>query len=63
MKTSKFKASPGKKIKLSDYQTDYSGDIESKKDASKLLKTNIKKMAQLQDKLYAHDRYGLLIIF
>ena len=63
MKTSKFKVSPGKKVKLSDYQTDYSGDIESKKDAGKLLKANIKKMAELQDRLYAHDRYGLLIIF
>jgi PPK2 family polyphosphate:nucleotide phosphotransferase len=63
MKTSKFKVPPGKKVKLSDYQTDYSGDIESKKDASKLLKANIKKMAELQDRLYAHDRYGLLIIF
>jgi len=63
MDTSKFKVSPGKKVKLSDYQTDYSGDIESKKDAGKLLKANIKKMAELQDRLYAHDRYGLLIIF
>ncbi|MBT8352637.1 MAG: polyphosphate kinase 2 family protein [Deltaproteobacteria bacterium] len=63
MKTSKFKVSTKKKVKLSDYQTDYSGDIESKKDASTLLKTNILKMAQLQDRLYAHDRYGLLIIF
>jgi len=63
MKTSKFKVPPGKKVKLSDYQTDYIGDIESKKDASKLLKANTKKMAELQDRLYAHDRYGLLIIF
>ena len=63
METSKFKVYPRKKVKLSDYQTDYSGDIESKKDAGKLLKANIKKMAELQDRLYAHDRYGLLIIF
>jgi PPK2 family polyphosphate:nucleotide phosphotransferase len=63
METSKFKVSPGNKVKLSDYQTDYSGDIKSKKHAGKLLKVNIKKMAELQDRLYAHDRYGLLIIF
>lgn len=63
MKTSKFKVPPGKKVKLSDYRTDYIGDIESKKDASKLLKANTKKMAELQDRLYAHDRYGLLLIF
>ena len=63
METSMFKVVPGKKVKLSDYQTDYSGDITSKKDAGKLLKVNLKKMAELQDRLYAHDRYGLLIIF
>lgn len=62
MKISKFKVLPGKKVKLSNYQTDYSGDIESKKDAEKLLRANIKKMTELQDKLYAHDKYGLLII-
>ncbi len=43
MKTSTFKVPPEKKVKLSDYQTDYSEDSLSKKDASKLLKTNIKK--------------------
>jgi len=63
MKTSNFKIPPGKKIKVSDYQTDYTGDIESKKVAGTFLKANIKKMAELQDKLYAHDRYGILIIF
>jgi PPK2 family polyphosphate:nucleotide phosphotransferase len=63
MKTSKFKVPPGKKIKLSDYQTDCVADLESKKAAGKLLDENIRKMAELQDKLYAHDRYGLLIIF
>ena len=63
MKTSKFRILPGKQIKLSDYQTDFTGEIASKKLARSFLKANIKKMAELQDKLYAHDRYGLLIIF
>ncbi|CAB5109546.1 UDP-galactose-lipid carrier transferase (EC [Olavius algarvensis associated proteobacterium Delta 3] len=63
MKSSKFKVPQGKKVKLSDYRTDDTGDIESKKDASKLLKANTKKMAELQDRLYAHDRYGLLMVF
>jgi len=63
MKSSKFKVPQGKKVKLSDYRTDDTGDIESKKDASKLLKANTKRMAELQDRLYAHDRYGLLMVF
>ena len=63
MKTSRFKVPPGKKVNLSDYRTDFTEDIESKKDARKLLKANTKKMAELQDKFYAYDRYGLLLIF
>ena len=63
METLKFKVPPGKQIKLSEYRTDNTEGIESKKVAGSYLKTNIKKMTELQDKLYAHDRYGLLIIF
>jgi PPK2 family polyphosphate:nucleotide phosphotransferase len=63
MQTSKFKVLPGKRVKLSDYRTDYTGDIKSKKAARKLLIVNTKKMTELQDRLYAHDRYGLLLIF
>ena len=63
MDTSVFKISPGKKVTLTEHRTDFTGDISSKKAAGKLLKTNIERMAELQDVLYAHDRYGLLIIF
>lgn len=63
MQTSKFKVPPGKIVKLSDYRTDDTGDIESKRAARRLLKACTKKMTELQDRLYAHDRYGLLIIF
>lgn len=60
---SQFRAIPNKKFKLEEFSTNFSGEIESKKEAQKLLKINIKKMAELQDKLYAHNRYALLIIF
>ena len=63
METLKFKVPPEKKIKLSDYRTDNTEGMKSKEVAGRYLKTNIKKLAELQDKLYAHDRYGLLIIF
>ena len=60
---SRFRVLPNKKMKLKEFSTDFSGDIESKKEARTLLKSNIEKMAELQDKLYAHDKYALLIIF
>jgi PPK2 family polyphosphate:nucleotide phosphotransferase len=63
MDTSVFKVPPGKEVNLSEHRTDFTGDIPSKKAAGKLLKTNIERMAELQDVLYAHDRFGLLIIF
>lgn len=51
------------KVKLSDFSTKYEGDEFSKKDGEKELKKNRKKMAELQDKFYAHNKYSLLIIF
>lgn len=48
---------------LVDYKTNEKGDINSKKDAKKLLKDNVKRMAMLQSKLYAQDKHGILVIF
>lgn len=63
MNTKKFRATFKKKFALSDYPTDYTGKYKSKEEAEEELQANIKKMAELQDKLYAHDKYALLIIF
>src|SRR5687768_6783055 len=59
----KFQVKPGEKIKLSDYDTDYTGEELDKKEATKLLEDGREKLAEIQDKLYAHDRYRILIIF
>ncbi|HRI47560.1 MAG TPA: polyphosphate kinase 2 family protein [Ignavibacteriaceae bacterium] len=63
MELSKYLIKPNKKINLADYSTDSSGKIKSKEQALSLMEKNIKKMAKLQDKLYADDRYALLLIF
>ena len=63
MDTEKFRARNGEKIKLSKIETNYSNKFESKDEAADLLKEHINKMAELQDKLYAADKYSLLIIF
>ncbi len=63
MKTDKFLAKPGSEIDLSKISTSDTGDFNSKKEAKELLKKNIKEMRELQGKLYADDRYALLIVF
>lgn len=63
MDTSKFLAKPGRKFQFSKLDTSFTGEFPSKSDARKLLKQNINKMSELQDKLYAQDKYSLLIVF
>jgi PPK2 family polyphosphate:nucleotide phosphotransferase len=56
-------AVPGKKMYLKDYKTNYTGAFETKGQAKIKLKKDINKLTELQDKLYAHDKFSLLIIF
>lgn len=58
----KILAKPEKKHRVSDFETNYTASLTKKK-ANKLLDKNREKLAILQDKLYAHDRYSVLIIF
>jgi len=58
----KITAKPGKEHKVSDFETDYVAGLDKKK-AKKLLEENIERLAKLQDKLYAHDKYSILVIF
>lgn len=58
----KFQAKPGKKIKLSDFDTSYKGKELTKKDAETMLEIGRKHLAEIQDKLYAHNQFSVLII-
>jgi PPK2 family polyphosphate:nucleotide phosphotransferase len=58
-----LRVKPGKKVKLKDYDTKYTGKLLTKKEAELLLEESKKKLADIQDKLYAHNRYRILIIF
>jgi PPK2 family polyphosphate:nucleotide phosphotransferase len=53
----------GKKFRLKDFDPADTGHVHSKEHANKLLARGIAEMAELQDKLYAQDRWGLLLIF
>lgn len=58
-----FLVDGSKKIELSNFKTNFTGDLNSQKDGKKELKKNRKIMRELQDKFYAYDKYSLLIIF
>lgn len=53
----------GTRINLQDYDTAYTGDFKEKKEAEEKLKSDIKKLSDLQYKLYASNEYSLLLIF
>jgi PPK2 family polyphosphate:nucleotide phosphotransferase len=59
----KFLVPAGKNISLKDYDTDYTGEALDKKEATELLEHGREQLAEIQDKLYAHNRYRILIIF
>ncbi|MHB1688271.1 MAG: polyphosphate kinase 2 family protein [Ignavibacteriaceae bacterium] len=63
MKIPDFKVQPNSKIDLSKIGTINSSEIKSKAEAKKLLEKNIDKMVDLQGRLYAEDKYSLLLIF
>lgn len=54
---------PGKKIKLKDYDTGFTDKFKNKEEAQEKLLDDVKKMAELQDVLYADNRHSLLLIF
>jgi len=53
---------PGKKISLKDFDTGYRGKELTKKDAESMLEVGRKHLAEIQDKLYAHNQYSVLIV-
>lgn len=54
---------PGSGKNLKDYDTGTTGKYKNKKDAEKDLEKGVEKLASLQDMLYAHDQYSVLLIF
>jgi PPK2 family polyphosphate:nucleotide phosphotransferase len=63
MDLSPFIVPPDTRIRLDDYDPGYTGDYTNKKHARKRLKGDIARLAELQDVLYAHNRFSLLLIF
>src|ERR1700730_9276817 len=58
-----YRIEDGSKFRLKDFDPEDTGKIHSKKHAEQLLADGIAAMTELQQKLYAQDRWGLLLIF
>jgi PPK2 family polyphosphate:nucleotide phosphotransferase len=54
---------PGKEVNLKKYKTDFEHEDLSKEEGAELLQFGIQKLAEMQDKLYADNKYSVLIIF
>jgi PPK2 family polyphosphate:nucleotide phosphotransferase len=58
-----YRVTKGKKFRLDDISPDDKADFKDDKDADALLAAGIQHMIDLQEKLYAQDRWSLLLIF
>ncbi len=67
MKTEKlarrYRVDGGKHLRLKDFDPADTGHLRSKENADQALQLGITRTAELQDKLYAQDRWSLLLIF
>jgi PPK2 family polyphosphate:nucleotide phosphotransferase len=58
-----FLVKPETSLKLKAYSTCYEGETLNKEDAETLLAISRRELSKIQDELYAHNRYSVLIIF
>ena len=58
-----YRVDDGRKFHLKDFDPGDSSGLKSKKHAEKELIRGIERLSDLQDKLYAQDRWAILLIF
>jgi PPK2 family polyphosphate:nucleotide phosphotransferase len=58
-----FRVTKGEDFRLKDYDPADTGGLKDKDKAIKTLKRGVKLLSRLQEKLYAQDRWALLLIF
>ncbi len=59
----RFKVTKGKNFKLKDWDPTDTHSFDDKEQAEKVLADGVERLAKLQDKLYADNRWSLLLIF
>jgi PPK2 family polyphosphate:nucleotide phosphotransferase len=58
-----FRVSSGKGFRLADYDAGTTHGLGDKEEAEEYLKRGVELLASMQDKLYAQDQWGVLLIF
>lgn len=58
-----LRVKPGKRVRLDRWDTDYDHKMLTKEEGAKLLEEGVKRLSQMQDMLYAHNQYSMLIVF
>src|ERR1700722_19535491 len=58
-----YRVEDGSKFRLKNFDPGDTGNIHSKEHAEQLLTQGIASLAEFQDKLYAQDRWAVLLIF
>jgi PPK2 family polyphosphate:nucleotide phosphotransferase len=58
-----FRVSDGRRFRLKDINPADTGSLRSREEADRLLEEGTVRLRRLQEKLYAEDRWGLLLIF
>jgi PPK2 family polyphosphate:nucleotide phosphotransferase len=58
-----FVVDNGKRFKLRDHDPDRTRWVKSKSDSEALLSKGVEQLCDLQDRLYAQDKWGVLLIF
>jgi PPK2 family polyphosphate:nucleotide phosphotransferase len=57
-----FRVKPDTRIRLHDYDPGWTGKHESKEDAEELIAHNLQRLTDVQDLLWASERYAVLIV-
>ena len=58
-----YRISEGERFRLKDYDSNDTNGIKDKKQAKRTLEHSVQLLSQFQEKLYAQDRWALLILF
>src|SRR5437588_1763403 len=59
----KYRITKGEKFRLKDYDPADTNGVKSKQHAENILETRVGLLSHFQEKLYAQDRWALLLIF
>jgi PPK2 family polyphosphate:nucleotide phosphotransferase len=63
MNTSRYVVRPGKRLKLKQHDTDDTGPFKDRDEAKGRLESGIERLVELQERLFAQDRWAVLLVF